>query len=29
MNKMIWHQETFSYRGVCRDGAIVEVAGDE
>lgn len=29
MNKMIWNQDTMSYRGECRDGAIVEVTGDE
>lgn len=29
MKKMIWHQDTMSYRGECRDGSIVEVSGDE
>lgn len=26
---MIWHQETWSYRGECSDRQIVEVSGDE
>lgn len=26
---MKWNQDTMSYRGECRDGAVVDVTGDE
>jgi hypothetical protein len=29
MNKMIWNNDTQSYRGTCADGSIVDVTGDE